>query len=45
MSKRQQHPEPHLSDHYHPSDEQRKYEYLFVVLGMGLSFYMSSKLL
>jgi len=36
-------PEPQLSEFYHPSEEQRKYEYLFIPLGMGLSSYISSK--
>jgi len=36
--------EPTLSDYYHPSEEQRKYEYLFIVLGMGACFYASSQL-
>jgi len=36
--------EPTLSDYYHPSEEQRKYEYLFIVLGMGVCFYASSQL-
>jgi len=36
--------EPSLSEYYHPSEEQRKYEYLFIVLGMGACFYASYKL-
>jgi len=36
--------EPNLSDYYHPSDDQNKYEYLFIVLGMGVCFYASYKL-
>jgi len=35
-------PEPQLSDYYQPSEEQRIYEYLFIVLGMGASFNASS---
>jgi len=31
-------PESQLSDYYQPSEEQRKYEYLFIVLGMGACF-------
>jgi len=36
--------EPQLSNYYQPSDEQKKYEYLFIVLGMGACFYASSKI-
>jgi len=36
--------EPSLSDYYHPSEDQRKYEYIFIVLGMGVCFYASYKL-
>jgi len=35
-------PEPQLLDYYQPSEEQRKYEYLFIVLAMGACFYVSS---
>jgi len=35
-------PESRLSDYYQPSEEQRKYEYLFIVLDMGACFYASS---
>jgi len=36
-------PEQQLSNYYQPSEGQRKYEYLFIVLGMGLSFYLFSQ--
>jgi len=33
--------EPQLSDYYQSCEEQRTYEYLFIVLGMGACFYAS----
>jgi len=30
--------QPQLSDYYQSSEEQRKYEYMFIVLGMGACF-------
>jgi len=36
--------DPQLSNYYQLSDEQKKYECLFIVLGMGACFYASSKI-
>ena len=37
-------PEPKLSDFYTPSEDQKNREYLFIILGMGLTGFIAWKL-
>ena len=37
-------PEPELSDFYTPSEDQKNREYLFIILGMGLTGFIAWKL-